>query len=135
MPCSRINTAVWASCRRLPRKPATSRKVRSALAWGAIPGMIGQILYWVFALFVYGEEIFASYAPTVDTNPTPLFIVYYSMLFFGIWGAFVLYQCLGEVHEFSAWRAWGAMIVGGLVIFVPIFLLSLCSIGFIVLIN
>lgn len=107
---------------------ATAKQVRTALAWSYIPNMISLAL-WIPYLFVFREEMFTKATPNWDANPA------WSLLFlaglvvditFGLWGLVILVRGLQEVHQFSVWKALGSVILGGLLIFVLIYCISIC---------
>ncbi len=45
----------------------------------------------------------------------------------GIWAFFTMLKCIGEAHGFSAWRAWGLLILIGLPILLILVLLDMAS--------
>ncbi len=106
---------------------ASSEEVRAAIAWSSVP-TIFILPLWIPELLIFGEELFTSSTPRIESNPLLAIILLGFALIeivVGIWAFVVLLKSLGEVHRFSAWRAFGAVILGILVILVPI----LCIVG------
>jgi len=104
---------------------AYSEEVRAALAWSSVPTVFSQAL-WIPELILVGKEMFTSATPRTDANPLlAVFLlgVVGVQIVLGIWALVILLKCLGEVHRFSAWRALVALLAGGLILFVPIFLI------------
>jgi hypothetical protein len=88
---------------------ATSVEVRAAMAYSQIPAIAAVIVMLVSILLgVPTPTIHRGEFPHID----PLFynvILVEAVL--GIWGFFISMKCLGEVHRFSAWRAFGAVLL------------------------
>jgi hypothetical protein len=97
---------------------ASSVEVRCALAWSQIPAIAGEIVLLVAVL---------SGVPMPQPNPAGLPHIdpaFYKVLFaegvFGIWGFVVSLKCIGEVHRFSAWRAFVALLIPAIIVIVVI---------------
>jgi hypothetical protein len=106
---------------------ASSEEVRAAIAWSSVP-TIFILPLWIPELLIFGEELFTSSTPRMEANPLLAIILLGFLLIeivVGVWAFVVLLQSLGEVHRFSAWKAFGAVILGILVVLVPI----LCIVG------
>ncbi len=101
---------------------ATSEEVRADIAWSSVPSIFFLPL-WIPQLIIFGKELFSSSTPRMDANPF-LYILLMGFavieLIASIWTLVLLIKCLGEVHQFSAWRALGAIILGSLVFIGPI---------------
>ena len=70
--------------------------------------------------------MFTSETPTLAANPVlglALMATGLIEIVLGIWCIVTMLKCLGEVHEFSAWRALGSILLVVLVIVVPLLLL------------
>ena len=70
--------------------------------------------------------MFTSDTPTLAANPVlalALMATGVIEIVLGIWCFVIMLKCLGEVHEFSAWRALGSILLVVLVIVVPLLLL------------
>ena len=100
---------------------ANEEEVRAAIAWSSVPTIFAMIL-WIPELLIFGEEMFTSSTPRMDANPLlAILLLGFSVIeiIVAIWALVVLLKSLGEVHQFSAWKALGAVILGSLVIIVP----------------
>lgn len=110
---------------------ASSEEVRAAMAWSSIP-TICTLPLWILELLIFGEELFTSSTPRIDANPF-LFIILLPLavieLILSVWAFVLLLQSLGEVHQFSAWKALASLILGTLVIVVPLLCLAGVIIG------
>lgn len=113
----------------------STEHIRAALTWGSIPYILISIL-WIPELILYGEEMFTTATPMMDSNLSlcMLLMVLGVIEFIGsVWSTIVGLKCLGEVQGFSAWKALGNCLLAGLVILVPIIiiiiLISLIFIG------
>jgi len=98
-----------------------STEVMAALAWSYVPGIWGLSL-WLPLGALLGEEVFRAHPTLLEGNPpaTLLFgFVKGVQLLIGFWGFIVSLKCVGEAHAFSAWRAFGALLVTGLILAVP----------------
>jgi Yip1-like protein len=107
---------------------ASRVEVRAAIAWSQVPGIAAEIVLLVAVLM--GIPM-----PTPGATPGMLPHIdaaFYKVLVIegvlGFWGFIVSLKCIGEVHRFSAWRAFVAilipplivMVVVGLIVFVVI---------------
>ena len=97
---------------------ASRLEVRSALAWSQVPAIAGEIFLLIAVL---------SGMPMPQPNPGSFPHIdpaFYKILFiegvFGIWGFVVSLKCMGEVHRFSAWRAFLAILIPPLIVLVTI---------------
>jgi hypothetical protein len=97
---------------------ANVREVRAAIAWGSIP-MIWLGLLWIPNIALFGDENFTSVTPRLDEDP----VLAYAMIFLGlieliggIWALVISLKCLGQAHNFSAWRALGSVLLAVLVL-------------------
>lgn len=89
---------------------ASAVEVRSAIAWSNVPEIylttVGIILM-----------IAGLYTPSFATSPAAAIRSSFSafnllVLIVGIWAFVIQMKCLGEVHHFSAWRAFASILVG-----------------------
>jgi hypothetical protein len=87
-------------------------EVRAALAWGSVP-MIWELGWWFLGFSLFGGVMFNMDA--VDQLPVLEQAAYWALLLWGIiwdiWAAVVYVKCVAEAHQFSAWRACGAMLL------------------------
>ena len=97
---------------------ASSVEVRCALAWSQVPAITGEIVLLIAVL---------SGVPMPQPNPAGFPHIdpaFYKVLFaegvFGIWGFVVSLKCMGEVHRFSAWRAFVGLLIPAITVIVVI---------------
>lgn len=101
---------------------AEPEPIRTALAWGNLPNVAGLLL-WLPALALVGREMFTESTPVLEAQPwlaiffLPLGLAWVVL---GVWSLVLLLQGLGEVQQFSAWRALGNLVLSALVIVIPI---------------
>jgi len=96
-------------------------EVMAALAWSYVPSIWGLSL-WLPVAVLLGAETFHAQPSILEGNPaaTLLFgFVKVVQVLIGFWGFVVSLKCIGEAHRFSAWRAFGAFVVTGLILAVP----------------
>ena len=81
----------------------------------------GMILNMPIAVVSWQERGLAPEAGRYAQLPD-IILTAYPILVSGVrlWVSIIYYQCYGEVHGFSAWRAWGASMLAGLVVGVPL---------------
>jgi len=96
--------------------------VRAALAWSQVP----QICFSVAMLLILlGSGLWQALVPALpDPNAGTLSATMNQFTtvrgveaIISIWSFFVMLQCVGEVHRFSAWRALGAALLPGAILF------------------
>lgn len=100
----------------------TSENLRAAIAWSSVP-VIWILPLWIPVLGIYGEEMFTTETPRLDASLKLLFLLVGIALFevaIGVWSFVILLKCIGQVHEFSAWRALGNVVLAFLLIVVPL---------------
>jgi hypothetical protein len=97
---------------------ASSVEMRAALAWSQIPAIAVEIVL-VLALFagVPMPKLLPGRLPQIDPAFYKVMVVVGVV---GIWGFFIHLKCIGEVHRFSAWRAFGALLIPPLITVVVI---------------
>ena len=101
---------------------AQAHEIRAAFAWSGIIG-IWLMVFWIPKLLLFGKELFTAQTPRMDasTSLTILFWLFVLVdIIFWIWTSVVYLKCLGEVQGFSAWKAFGNVLLAGSVIIVPI---------------
>ncbi|MDP5277077.1 Yip1 family protein [Chengkuizengella axinellae] len=112
----------------------TTEEVRYALAYSFIPYVYSLIIVWLPSLLLFGKENFTYLTPNIDNSPI-LFALLLLLLLIDLviacWTIIISLKCLGEAHQFSAWRALGASIIAFLIIFVPLLLIGLAIVPFI----
>jgi len=99
---------------------ASRVEVRAAIAWSQVPAIAAEIVLLVAVLM--GIPM-----PTPGATPGMLPQIdpaFYKVLVIevvlGFWGFIVSLKCIGEVHRFSAWRAFVAILIPPLIVMVVI---------------
>ncbi len=88
---------------------ADNIQMRAALAWSSVPGIAAAIILLIAVLM--GIPI-PQPSPGTITHIDPSFYkIMVAEGVLGIWGFFVGLKCIGEVHRFSAWRAFLATLI------------------------
>ena len=98
------------------------KEVRTALAWGLVPQIAGLLL-WLPRGVLLGQELFRTSPSTVDGSPPAVaFCGFLEMgqTLLGFWAFILCLKCVGEAHQFSAWRAFGAIVLAGVLIGLPV---------------
>jgi len=100
--------------------------VRAAIAW---PNVITAwaLLLWIPEVLLFGNELFTTETPILDANPAMLLLLlgfFLLELVLAIWFVVVFLKCVGEAQGFSAWKALGNAVVGGLVMIAPFVVLG-----------
>lgn len=107
---------------------ATTVEMRSALAWSSVPN-IWALLLWVplLALIAFNnnQNPLAGMENGADFGGgSPLLIPFLLLAAIGgviaLWQLIIMLKCIGEVSQFSAWRALLGTILAGLVVALPI---------------
>lgn len=104
---------------------ATSDEVRAAIAWSLVPNLFSYLL-WIPLLVLQGTEIFTSSTTNIESNPI-LGLLILGILFVQIilsfWTLVLYLICLSEVHKYSIWKTIATLLTGGIILFVPLFIL------------
>jgi hypothetical protein len=102
---------------------ASRVEVRAAIAWSQVPAIAAEIVLLVAVLM--GIPM-----PTPGATPGMLPQIdpaFYKVLVIevvlGFWGFIVSLKCIGEVHRFSAWRAFVAILIPPLIVLVVLWLI------------
>jgi len=109
----------------------SSATVRAALAWSGVP-LIWTLPIWIPELLLFGDELFTSETPRMDSSGTLLFsYLGFTLveLVIAIWTFVVLLKCVGQVQGFTAWKALGNLLLAVLVIIVPILIIAFAMAG------
>jgi hypothetical protein len=95
---------------------ATGVEVRAALAWSQVPAIVAEIIL-LFALFagVPMPKMLPGRLPLIDPAFYKVMVVEGVL---GIWGFIISLKCIGEVHRFSAWRAFVAILIPPIIVLV-----------------
>lgn len=99
---------------------ATSEYLRTAIAWSYVP-VVWSLIFWIPQLVLYGEELFTSITPRIDSNPLPLILFGVVELIIAIWAFIVFINSLSEVQKFSVWKALLNLLLSILVLLIPLF--------------
>jgi hypothetical protein len=105
---------------------ASQEQIRAAIAWSLVP-YLWVSLMWIPELLLFGEEMFTTQTPRLDAAPVLAFVLLGMVVveFAGTVWAFVVYlKCLGQVQNFSAWKALGNLLLVGLVVVVPLLFIA-----------
>ncbi len=100
----------------------THENIRAAIAWATIP-TIWALALWTPMLGIFGQDMFVSPTNLSSNDPNLLynFWIFGIVLFFAeITSFIILFQALGQVQGFSAWRAFGNVVLAGLIAFIPL---------------
>jgi hypothetical protein len=102
---------------------ASRVEMRTALAWSQIPTITIAIIL-LLALFagVPIPKMLPGQLPRIDPAFYKVLVVVGVV---GIWGFFINLKCFGEVHRFSAWRAFVAILIPLLIILIVVGVLAL----------
>jgi hypothetical protein len=88
--------------------------IRTALGWANVP-MVFHLAITLFMIPVLGQVLFRSEEAKVQllgAGGSMAFLLYgLAALVLGIWSFVILLKGLGEVQGFSAWKAWGNVIL------------------------
>ena len=95
---------------------ATSVDVRAALAWSQVPAIVAEIIL-LFALFagVPMPKMLPGRLPLIDPAFYKVMVVEGVL---GICGFIISLKCVGEVHRFSAWRAFAAILIPPIIVLI-----------------
>ncbi len=107
---------------------ASRVEVRAAIAWSQVPAIAAEIVLLIAVLMGIPMPTPGATPGTLPQIDPAFYKVLVIEVVLGFWGFIVSLNCLGEVHRFSAWRAFVAilipplivMVVVGLVVFVVI---------------
>ncbi|ENQ3077406.1 YIP1 family protein [Bacillus cereus] len=114
----------------------TFEKTRYSIAYSYIPYVYSLILVWMPSFFLFGIENFTSETPKMDssTTLTILFFIFAIIDFvIGIWTIIISLKCLGEAHQFSAWKALLTTIASFMIIILPLVIIVILISGVITL--
>jgi hypothetical protein len=96
----------------------TTLNVRAAYAWSQVPLIVLGLAYFPIALFSDPPVIpKLSWTYLLFAGRIPPFAAFGIILLpWGVWNLFVISNCLGEVHQISAWRGFGCFILGTILV-------------------
>lgn len=106
-----LRGAVMSWVGRLLGGRATAEESRAAVAWSHVPE-VALLPLWIPVLLFVGPELFAQKTPGIDADVARSATLHAFGLLQGaamLWGGVLAVKCLAEVHQFSAWRALGAI--------------------------
>ncbi|MDJ1478267.1 Yip1 family protein [Bacillus sp. LS15-K4] len=110
----------------------TFEKTRYSVAYSYIPYVYSLILVWMPSFFLFGIENFTSETPEMDSSITLtiLFLIFAIIdIVIGIWTIIISLKCLGEAHQFSAWKALLTIIVSFMIIILPLVIIVFVIVG------
>ena len=101
------------------------KEVRAATYWSSVP-LVVSIVVWVVLMVMHGNNLFVpGYEKQLVGMAVSLNVVFgFVQIAIGIWGLVILLHALGEVQGFSAWMALLNVFLGGLAIFILLFLVG-----------
>lgn len=107
---------------------ASRKEIRTALAWpNAL--ILYNLALWVPEIMLMGREAFMSTTPMFDIAPQwvsiIMLIIISLRMIIAIWSIIVLLKGLAQVQQFSSWTALGNILLSGLVLLVPLGILTL----------
>jgi hypothetical protein len=106
----------------------TTERVRYSVAYSYIPMIYSLVIVWLPSLFLFGIENFTTFTPVVDSSSTlTLLLVLFGIvdLVIAIWSIIIFLKCLGEAHQFSAWKALLTTILSVLIFIAPFIIIGL----------
>jgi len=104
--------------------------IRAAIAWSWVP-FVSTLPLWIVKYILFRDELFKSEKIFIQSHS--VLSTLYSLIGFidivlAIWSILLLYQAIGEVNGFSAWRGFAAVVLASIIIAVPFLLLfSVCA--------
>lgn len=110
----------------------TFEKTRYSVAYSYIPYVYSLILVWVPSFFLFGIENFTSETPKMESSITLtiLFLIFAIIdIVIGIWTIIISLKCLGEAHQFSAWKALLTIIISFMIIILPLVIIVFLIVG------
>lgn len=111
---------------------ADADALRVPIAWGGLPAAASLAL-WAVAIVLLGPDLFTAQTPRVDANPALglfLMLVAVGWIVLGIWSVVLLAKGVAEVQGFaSAWRGFGNLVLGGLVLIAAVVVLLIVIFG------
>lgn len=106
---------------------ATLTETRAAYAWGSVPGLFGAPLSLLVLILLPQQGLARLQGLIAISN------VVEGVL--GIWTFVALCKCIGEVNRFSAWKGWGAMILAGLLLMVPLMVIVFVGVAVVIAVS
>jgi hypothetical protein len=96
--------------------------VRAATAWASVPVIWGAML-WLPLLACLGWEALNLDTDTLAGDPVGLLLLVpigLLTVIVGIWRFVIYLKAVGEAHGFSAWQAFGALLIAIVLVVIPI---------------
>lgn len=115
-----MNAAIYTGIGKLLGGTGKFRDMCLAVSAASIP-MIWMMPVGVVAVLIYGKRLFAE--PTgyfgITNMSIGLYLLYNFLLFgLGIFGTVILAKGIGYVHNFSAWRGFGVVMIYLAIVFI-----------------
>lgn len=92
-----------------------SEDLRVAMAWSNLP-VIASLLLWPVYIALYGREMFTELSPLMEQSPMAALGLALIEITLGIWAIVIALKAIGEVHQFSAWKALGACLLAAVIV-------------------
>jgi hypothetical protein len=92
---------------------ADLREVRAALAWSSVP-LLATSPLWIIRIAFLGRQLFTLAKPSLLSDPALIIMVLATGIFeivLSIWWLVLTAKAIGEVQRFSAWMAFGSLLV------------------------
>lgn len=109
---------------------ASREHLRAAIAWGALP-LVAALLIWIPQIALFGKDAFLMDSPQAFSQPLAYWSLTAIEICAAVWALIAMAKTVGEVNQFSAWRALGAIVLAAtllvgalLAIVLPFVLLS-----------
>jgi hypothetical protein len=100
--------------------------IKAAIAWASVP-VVFALPLWIPLLLIFGSEMFTEETPSLEAQPMlliPLLGIALIEIVLAVWSLVLLCNTIAEVQNFrSAWRGLGNLLLAGLVMIVPIFVI------------
>jgi hypothetical protein len=99
---------------------ASRVEVRAAIAWSQVPAIAAEIVLLIAVLMGIPMPTPAATPGMLPQIDPAFYKVLVIEVVLGFWGFIVSLKCIGEVHRFSAWRAFVAILIPPLIVMVVI---------------
>ena len=101
---------------------ATLQEIRTSIAWSWVP-IVTLLPLWIPRMILFRAVLFTAERPMIESQP--ILTALYSVTNFvdqaiAIWSLMLLYIAISEVNKFSIWRGFGAVVLSGLIIAIPL---------------
>jgi len=101
-------------------------QIKAAVAWSSVPTVFALAL-WIPQILLLGSEMFTTETPRLEAQPWLWFLIVaiaLTELVLGVWSFVLLCKTVAEVQGYrSAWRGLGNLVLAGMLLFVPLFVI------------